>query len=210
MKLDDILNLNKNIRVVAASKYVDSDVIRVFFNNGITEFGENQVQALSNKKEALKDLPIKWHFIGNLQSNKINLLLKQKPILWQSCNGIKIAKAVDKRLDYKLDVLLEVNSAQESSKSGVAVEKALDEYLQIQEECKSLNLCGLMSIGANSNNTKEIQKSFELTYKLFESLQKHGAKICSMGMSSDFELAIKCGSNMIRLGSILFKSLKNF
>ncbi|WP_300702603.1 YggS family pyridoxal phosphate-dependent enzyme [uncultured Campylobacter sp.] len=210
MKLDDILNLNKNIRVVAASKYVDSDVIRVFFNNGITEFGENQVQALSNKKEALKDLPIKWHFIGNLQSNKINLLLKQKPILWQSCNGIKIAKAVDKRLDYKLDVLLEVNSAQEDSKSGIAVEKALDEYLQIQEECKSLNLCGLMSIGANSNNTKEIQKSFELTYKLFESLQKHGAKICSMGMSSDFELAIKCGSNMIRLGSILFKSLKNF
>lgn len=208
MKFDDILNLNKNIRIIAASKYVDSDVIRIFFNNGITEFGENQVQALSNKKEALKDLPIKWHFIGNLQSNKINLLLKQKPILWQSCNGIKIAKAVDKRLDYKLDVLLEVNSAQEDSKSGVAVEKALDEYLQIKEECKSLNLCGLMSIGANSNNTKEIQKSFELTYKLFESLQKHGAKICSMGMSSDFELAIKCGSNMIRLGSILFKSLK--
>ena len=206
MKLDDILNLNKNIRVVAASKYVDSDVIRVFFNNGITEFGENQVQALSNKKEALKDLPIKWHFIGNLQSNKINLLLKQKPILWQSCNGIKIAKAVDKRLDYELDTLLEINSANELSKTGLDIQKALDEYLQIKEECKNLNLCGVISIGANTEDKKEIQKSFEATYKLYEKLQKYGASICSMGMSSDYELAIKCGSNMIRLGSILFKN----
>lgn len=206
MKLDDILNLNKNIRVVAASKYVDSDVIRVFFNNGITEFGENQVQALSNKKEALKDLPIKWHFIGNLQSNKINLLLKQKPILWQSCNGIKIAKAVDKRLDYELDTLLEINSANELSKTGLDIQKALDEYLQIKEECKNLNLCGVMSIGANTEDKKEIQKSFEVTYKFYERVQKYGARICSMGMSSDYELAIKCGSNMIRLGSILFKN----
>ena len=206
MKLDDILNLNKNIRVVAASKYVDSDVIRVFFNNGITEFGENQVQALSNKKEALKDLPIKWHFIGNLQSNKINLLLKQKPILWQSCNGLKLALAVDKRLDYELDTLLEINSANELSKTGLDIQKALDEYLQIKEECKNIRLCGVMSIGANSADKKEIQKSFEVTYKLYEKLQKYGASICSMGMSSDYELAIKCGSNMIRLGSILFKN----
>ena len=203
MRIEDIKKLK--VRLVAASKYVDAKIIRKTFNEGILEFGENQVQSLAQKKEELKDLEIKWHFIGNLQSNKINLLLKQKPILWQSCNGIKIAKAVDKRLEYKLDTLLEINSAKESSKTGLEIEKALEQYLQIKEECKNLNLCGVMSIGANSSDLKEIKQSFEQTYKIYESLQKYGAKICSMGMSSDFELAIKCGSNMIRLGSILFK-----
>lgn len=65
-----------------------------------------------------------------------------------------------------------------------------------------------MSIGSHSEDQREIEKSFETTYKIYEKLQKHGAKICSMGMSNDFEIAIKCGSNMVRLGSILFKNLK--
>lgn len=185
---------------------MDAKAIREKFKQGILEFGENQVKALALKKEELKDLPIKWHFIGNLQSNKINLLLKQKPILWQSCNGLKLALAVDKRLDYELDTLLEINSANELSKTGLDIQKALDEYLQIKEECKNIRLCGVMSIGANSADKKEIQKSFEVTYKFYERVQKYGARICSMGMSSDYELAIKCGSNMIRLGSILFKN----
>lgn len=162
----------------------------------------------AKKKELLKDenLAIKWHFIGTLQSNKINLLIKQRPILWQSCNSLKLAKAVDKRLNYTLDTLLEINSAFEESKSGIALNKALEEYLQIKEECKNLNLKGVMCIGTHSDDEKAIQKSFEATYQIYEKLQKHGANICSMGMSSDFELALKCGSNMLRLGSILFKS----
>lgn len=113
---------------------------------------------------------------------------------------------MDKRLDYKLDTLLEINAANEESKSGIDVSRAIDEYLQIQNSCKNLNLCGIMSIGSHSDDEKEIIKSFEKTYQIYEKLQKYGAKICSMGMSSDFELAIKCGSNMVRLGSILFKN----
>ncbi len=155
-----------------------------------------------------KKLDIKWHFIGTLQSNKINLLIKQKPILWHSCNGIKIAKTMDKRLDYKLNTLLEINSANENSKSGLDPNQAVEEYLQIQEECPNLNLCGVMSIGSHSQDKESIIKSFETTFKIYEILQKHGAKICSMGMSNDFEIAIKCGSNLVRLGSILFKNLK--
>ena len=210
MTLEQILEKTKNIRLVAASKYVDANIIEKLFTQGITEFGENQVQALVQKKEILdkKDLNIKWHFIGTLQSNKINLLIKQKPILWHSCNGLKIAKAMDKRLNYKLDTLREINSANELSKSGLNPDQAIEEYLQIQEECPNLNLCGVMSIGSHSEDQREIEKSFETTYKIYEKLQKHGAKICSMGMSNDFEIAIKCGSNMVRLGSILFKNLK--
>ncbi|ACM64077.1 YggS family pyridoxal phosphate-dependent enzyme [Campylobacter lari] len=205
MNLESIFEktIKQNVRLIAASKYVQDEQIRELFKQGIFEFGENQVQALALKKEKLQDLEIKWHFIGNLQSNKINLLIKQKPVLWQSCNGIKIAKAVDKRLEYKLDTLLEINTANENSKSGIEQNKAIEEYLQIQEECENLNLVGIMCIGAM--NEEKVQEGFEQTFKIYENLQKHGAKICSMGMSGDFELAIKCGSNMVRLGSILFK-----
>ena len=205
MDIENILKICKDIRLVAASKYVDYEKILDLFEKGIFEFGENQVQALALKKEKLKDKDIKWHFIGNLQSNKINLLIKQKPILWQSCNGIKIAKEVNKRLNYKLDTLLEINIANENTKSGINKDKAIEEYLQIKEECLNLNICGIMSIGANTDNKKEITTNFEQTYKIYEKLQNYGAKICSMGMSNDFELAIKCGSNMVRLGSVLFK-----
>ncbi|EHH0538290.1 YggS family pyridoxal phosphate-dependent enzyme [Campylobacter lari] len=205
MNLESIFEktIKQNVRLIAASKYVQDEQIQELFKQGVFEFGENQVQALALKKEKLQDLEIKWHFIGNLQSNKINLLIKQKPVLWQSCNGIKIAKAVDKRLEYKLDTLLEINTANENSKSGIEQNKAIEEYLQIQEECKNLNLVGIMCIGAMDEG--KVQESFEQTFKIYENLQKHRAKICSMGMSGDFELAIKCGSNMVRLGSILFK-----
>ncbi|EAK9939280.1 YggS family pyridoxal phosphate-dependent enzyme [Campylobacter lari] len=205
MNLESIFEktIKQNVRLIAASKYVQDGQIQELFKQGVIEFGENQVQALALKKEKLQDLEIKWHFIGNLQSNKINLLIKQNPLLWQSCNGLKIAKAVDKRLDYKLDTLLEINTANESSKSGIEQNKAVEEYLQIQEECENLNLVGIMCIG--SMDEEKVQESFEQTFKIYENLQKHGAKICSMGMSGDFELAIKCGSNMVRLGSILFK-----
>ncbi|MCV3426947.1 YggS family pyridoxal phosphate-dependent enzyme [Campylobacter lari] len=205
MNLESIFEktIKQNVRLVAASKYVQDEQIRELFKQGVVEFGENQVQALALKKEKLQDLEIKWHFIGNLQSNKINLLIKQNPLLWQSCNGLKSAKAVDKRLNYKLDTLLEINTANESSKSGIEQNKAIEEYLQIQEECKKLNLVGIMCIG--SMDEEKVQESFGQTFKIYEILQKHGAKICSMGMSRDFELAIKCGSNMVRLGSILFK-----
>ncbi len=82
MTLEQILEKTKNVRLVAASKYVDASIIEKLFDQGIVEFGENQVQALAQKKENLdeKKLDIKWHFIGTLQSNKINLLIKQKPI----------------------------------------------------------------------------------------------------------------------------------
>lgn len=210
MSIEEILEQTKNIRLVAASKYVDANTIEKFYMQGIKEFGENQVQALAQKKSILDDkkINIQWHFIGSLQSNKINLLLKQRPLLWHSCNGIKIAKAVDKRLDYRLDTLLEINSAKEDSKSGLDPELAVEEYLKIQEECPHLKLCGVMSIGSHSNDKSKITKSFELTFNIYEKLQKYGAKICSMGMSNDFILAIQCGSNMVRLGSVLFNSLK--
>lgn len=209
MTINSILEKTKNVRVVAVSKYVGIGEIQALSKYGFTEFGENKVQDLARKCEALRGQNLSWHFIGTLQSNKINLLLRQKPILWQSCNSLALAKAVNQRLSYTLDTLIEINSANEASKSGLNADEAVDAYLQIQQECRNLRLCGVMSIGAHSENELEIAKSFEKTHKIYENLQKHGAKLCSMGMSGDFELAIKCGANMVRLGSVLFGALKN-
>ncbi|MDA3079940.1 MULTISPECIES: YggS family pyridoxal phosphate-dependent enzyme [unclassified Campylobacter] len=195
----------ENVRLIAVSKNVDTDAVENLYSQGQIEFGENRVQEMKRKCEILSDLPLKWHFIGSLQSNKINHLLSLRPTLWQSCNSYELAVAVDKRANFTLDTLLEINSADESSKSGIEISRAVDEYLKIKESCKNLNLCGVMSIGAHSDDEREIQKSFEITYKIFENLQPHGAKICSMGMSDDYELAIKCGSNMVRLGRILYR-----
>ena len=152
----------------------------------------------------LEELPIEWHFIGNLQKNKINKLLKLDPFMIQSLNSFELAKEIDKRAKKPIKALLEINSAKEDTKSGIEPEKAIETYHQILQECPNIKLQGVMTIGAHTNNQKDIINSFELTYNIFEKLQPKGAKICSMGMSADFELAIKCGSNMIRVGSALF------
>ncbi|MBP3224537.1 MAG: YggS family pyridoxal phosphate-dependent enzyme [Campylobacter sp.] len=195
----------ESVRLIAVSKNVDTDAVENLYSQGQIEFGENRVQEMKRKCEILTNLPLKWHFIGSLQSNKINHLLSLRPTLWQSCNSYELAVAVNKRLNFTLDTLLEINSADESSKSGIEISRAVDEYLKIKESCENLNLCGVMSIGAHSDDKNEIKKSFEITYKIFENLRPHGAKICSMGMSDDYELAIKCGSNMVRLGRILYR-----
>lgn len=205
--LDEINELSngRKVKLVAVSKYVGSKEIKELFNKGQMSFGENKVQDLVKKSDELKELNLNWHFIGTLQTNKINALLKIRPTLWQSCNSIKLAQAVDKRLNYRLDTLLEINIADEDSKTGLDISLTKESYCAIKESCKNLNLKGIMCIGAHSDNELEVAKSFEKAYVIYESLQNKGAEICSMGMSSDYKIAIKCGSNMLRIGSLLFK-----
>jgi pyridoxal phosphate enzyme (YggS family) len=196
------------VKIIAASKYVGSKEIEAMYQIGQRSFGENRVQELTDKLQALEDLPIEWNFIGRLQSNKINHLLDANPFLIHSCESLEMAQEIDKRAKVKgltPNILLQINSANEESKAGVSVEAATDIYHDIQENCQNLKLKGIMSIGAHTSDEKVIAESFEKSFKIFESLKKDGAKYCSMGMSNDFELAIKCGSNMVRLGSVLFK-----
>ena len=200
--LEKIENLSKDVTLIAVSKNVTCTEVRELYEQGQRNFGENRVQELAKKELELQNFTdIKWHMIGRLQNNKI---ISLKPVLWQSCDSFERALEVDKRLSYKLDTLLQINSANEDTKQGVSVANAAEIYERIQSECKNINLKGVMSIGAHVDEPKEVQKSFELTYKIYESLKPKGATICSMGMSSDFELAIKCGSNMIRLGTMLY------
>ena len=203
--LEKIENLSKDVTLIAVSKNVTCTEVRELYAQGQRNFGENRVQELAKKELELQNFTdIKWHMIGRLQNNKINQMISLKPVLWQSCDSFERALEVDKRLSYKLDTLLQINSADEDTKQGVSVANAAEIYERIQSECKNISLKGVMSIGAHVDEPKEVQKSFELTYKIYESLKSKGATICSMGMSSDFELAIKCGSNMIRLGTMLY------
>ena len=202
------VNQHQIIKIVAVSKSVEAPAIEEMYNIGQRSFGENRVQALKEKVKALEHLPIDWHFIGRLQTNKINALIDLNPSLIHSISSLELALEVEKRLhvkDKSLNILLQINSAYEEQKAGVLPEEAIDIYEQISSTCTRVKLKGVMSIGAHSDDTKLIKKSFETTYKIYEQLEQKGATICSMGMSSDYELAVECGSNMLRIGSTFFK-----
>ncbi len=197
------------VQIVVVSKYTEVENIKTLYELGQRNFGENHVQQLEARSKELEDLPLAWHMIGTLQKNKINKLIDLNPSLSQSLDSIELANELNKRLavkNKKMSALLQINSAKEDTKSGVMPQEAIDTYMQIKESCPNIELKGVMSIGAHVEDREIIKKSFETTYSIFEKLQKEGATICSMGMSNDFKLAIECGSNMIRVGSALFKN----
>ncbi len=196
------------VKLVAVGKYSSEESIRLLYELGQRAFGENQVQQLATRVNNLSNLPIEWHMIGTLQTNKINKLIELRPYLLQSLSSLKLAEALNSRLERKgatMSVLLQVNSANEATKSGVKADEAVDIYQEIRERYPNIKLKGVMSIGALSSSKKVIQKSFETTYNIYDILKRDGAEICSMGMSGDYELAIKCGSNLVRIGSQIFK-----
>lgn len=197
---------HKIVQIVGVSKYNTSEDVACVYEAGQRAFGENKVQDLKEKQDKLQDYPISWHFIGTLQKNKINNLIDANPVLVHSLDSLDLAEELDKKLKIKnktMNCLLQINSSYEDSKSGVDPKDAVEIYHTIQNKYSNIRLKGVMSIGANSEAKDAILKSFRLTKEIFDKCS--GAEICSMGMSGDFELAIACGSNMIRVGSGLFK-----
>ncbi|SKB31651.1 YggS family pyridoxal phosphate-dependent enzyme [Malaciobacter marinus] len=196
------------VKIIGISKYSQSEDVSTLYKAGQRAFGENKVQDLKQKMIELEELPLEWHFVGRLQKNKINNLIDLKPTLMQSLDSIELAQELNKKLeakDKKMNCLLQINSAKEESKAGVMPEDAIKVYKQIIQTCPNIILKGVMSIGAHVQDEEVIEKSFNTTKIIFDELKPLGAKYCSMGMSNDFKLAIKCGSNMIRVGSSLFK-----
>ena len=196
------------VKLVTVGKYTELENISTLYELGQRAFGENQVQQLKERMAVLEELPLEWHMIGALQKNKINNLIDLRPTLMQSLDSLDLAEALNKKLEAKaskMSCLMQINAANEASKLGFSAQEAYDMYQTIKESCPYINLKGVMTIGAHTEDTKRIQQSFETTHNIYEKLQKEGAKYCSMGMSSDYTLAIKCGSNLVRVGSALFK-----
>ena len=195
------------VKLVTVAKYTEIENIETLYSLGQRAFGENQVQQLEMRQDTLKELPLEWHFLGNLQKNKINKLIDLRPSLMQSLDSLELALELDKKLGVKersMNCLLQINSGNNKNQSGVSLDMAKDRYQEIQERCPNIKLKGVMSIGANSVDNELIRDSFEQTYNIFDSLREDGATICSMGMSGDYKLAITCGSNLVRVGSALF------
>lgn len=196
------------IKLVAVSKYVSVDDIKALYNAGHRTFGENKIQDLKEKCNHLENLPIQWHMIGTIQKNKINQLLSIKPTMVQSLDSIDLAKELQMRLEkqnIKLKCLLQINSSNESTKSGFGIDEAIDSYKEILEIAPNIKLEGIMTIAANTKDKKIVESCFRQTKDIFDKLQSYGANILSCGMSDDYKIAIANGANMLRIGSSIFK-----
>ena len=200
--------LAKNVTLVAVSKIQPLQKILKLYEFGQRDFGENYVQELLEKHEQLpKD--IKWHFIGHLQSNKVKFIAPFVHLI-HGVDSFKLLKEINKQGDKHqriIDVLLQVHIATEETKFGLDATELQDIMHQMEvQPLKNVNIKGLMGMASFSDDVAMVRKEFRKLKQLFDMLyQNHpDFKILSMGMSGDYEIAIEEGSNMVRIGSLLF------
>jgi len=199
----------EDITLVGVSKTMGIESVKEAWQAGIIHFGENKIQEAEGKIPAAGDGPI-WHMIGHLQTNKIKKAIRLFDII-ESVDSLKLARALSKDCagnDMEMEILLEVNSSGEISKYGLAFTDVLPVAEEI-DKYDNLKLVGLMTIGPFTEDDERIDKSFDSTLNLFKRMQdRFGETIStlSMGMTSDFERAIKFGSTELRIGTAIFGS----
>jgi len=199
----------RQVKILGVTKTVGVEKIKEANVAGVEAFGENKVQEFLEKYEKLPDL--EWHFIGHLQTNKINKILG-KVTLIHSLDRYNLAEEINKkayRLGLNVPVLLEVNMAKEDTKFGLMPEEVEDFYLEIRENFKNLEVSGLMTVAPYVENPEEVRPVFRGMRELFLKLKTKDPankklKYLSMGMSNDYKVAVEEGANIIRLGSLLF------
>lgn len=202
----------KNVTLVAVSKTKSVEEILELYQLGQRDFGENYVQELVEKYQQLpKD--IRWHFIGHLQTNKVKLIAPFVHLI-QSVDSEKLLKEINKEAGKNnrvIDCLLEVYIAKEETKFGLN-EQELKELITRISGTSSINsfknICikGLMGMASFTNDKEAVRKEFAFLKSLFDQLQTTNSELqtISMGMSADYQIAIEEGSNMVRIGSLLF------
>ncbi|MDR1057249.1 MAG: YggS family pyridoxal phosphate-dependent enzyme [Coxiellaceae bacterium] len=198
----------QKVELIAVSKTFNIDLIKELYTYGQHNFGENYAQELYTKASQLSNLKIVWHFIGAIQSNKIDYIAQKAS--W--VHGLEKAKHTtllnnNRPLNLpKLNILIEINISGEKNKRGINNIDELLELANIVNTQDNLVLRGLMGIASHSDNMKVIQNQFHQLKTLLEQLKLKGflVDILSMGMSNDFEPAILCGSNMVRIGRLIF------
>lgn len=194
-----------SVTIVAVTKTQPSEVIEAALLEGIFIIGENRVQEAAQKYELIGDR-VRWHMVGHLQRNKVKQAVHIFEMI-QSIDKVETAAEIDKRVNRPLDVLIEINSSGEGTKSGVepaGLIKLVDGILPLN----NIRIRGLMTIGPFTDNETLIRQAFSLTRKKYEELASRYRELeidtLSMGMSADYAAAIEEGSNMVRLGTVLF------
>ncbi len=198
----------KNVTLVAVSKTKPASAILELYNLGQRDFGENYVQELIEKEKQLpKD--ISWHFIGHLQTNKVKQIISFVHLI-HGIDSLKLLKEINKqseKINKITNCLLQVHIAQEETKFGLD-ENELNEIIQQcdSSSLKNINVCGLMGMATNTDDENQIRKEFHYLKSLQTKLStvNFQSSILSMGMTADYKIAIEEGSNMIRVGSLIF------
>lgn len=209
-------SLPESVRLIAVTKTVSVEAMRIAYQAGIRDFAENRVQEATEKKPQLQDLTdITWHLIGHLQSNKAAKALEL--FQWiQSVDSLKLALRLDHlaaELGCQPQVCLQVKILPDPNKFGWTIPELLAELPQLNE-CQNLKIKGLMTIPPLGLSESETLDVFARTRELAETIQHQNwtnieMQELSMGMSEDYSLAIQKGATMIRLGRIIFGQRRN-
>ncbi len=195
-----------DIQIMAVTKTVAPEIVNIAIENGIHLLGENRVQEYMKKYEHYNISSENVHFIGNLQTNKVKYIIDKVSMI-QSVSSFDLVKEIDKRsslLMKTMDILVEVNIADEASKSGFSENEVLDAILHISSY-KNIKIKGLMCIPPKENVELYFGKMNELFCKIkAQNIDQVSMDLLSMGMSGDYEKAVLHNSNIIRLGSAMF------
>lgn len=198
--------LDNNVKLIGVSKTRTKDEIMLAHKLGITNFGENYVQELVEKYNE-NDMLI-WHFIGRIQTNKIKDIVKRVDYI-HGVSRVKEVKEINKqsgKINKISNILIELNLIPNDLTHGGVKEEDLEELINECLNCNNICLKGLMVIGPNSDNEKEIAKVFAKGQEIFNIYKSKIDSFTelSMGMSDDYEIALKYGSTMLRIGSKIF------
>ena len=204
-KLSAILSsIPSDVTLVAVSKTKPIDRIEEAFESGQLDFGENKVQEMVDKAAVLSK-NIRWHMIGHLQRNKVKYIAPFVSLI-HSVDSQRLLNEIDKQGKKNgrvIDCLLQVRIAQEETKFGLTYEDC-DALLQ-QFDCTNVRIRGLMGMASFTANQDQIEEEFKSLQQYYDQDQSQQQwDILSMGMSGDYPLALRCGSNMIRIGSSIF------
>ena len=199
-------NIPKEIILVAVSKTkTNADILEVY-NSGQRIFGENKVQELV-KKSGLLPEDISWHMIGHLQTNKVKFIAPFIALI-HGVDSLKLLNEIDKRAEQNkriIDCLLQVHIAQESSKFGFGINE-IQQVIKDAVQFKNIKITGLMGMATFNNNKVQISEEFQSLKNVFQEVKNNQITILSIGMSSDYQIAIEKGSTMVRIGSAIFGS----
>ncbi|MEY3821068.1 MAG: hypothetical protein RL337_1249 [Bacteroidota bacterium] len=198
--------LKQSVTLVAVSKLKPASDIEDLYKEGQRDFGENYVQELVDK-QAVLPANINWHFIGHLQSNKVKYIAPFVHLI-HGVDSLKLLQEINKQAlknNRVIDCLLQVHIAKEETKFGMDASE-LSDALEAAKLLPNVNIKGLMGMASFSDNQELVATEFKYLQELFTAHQfdKQPAAILSMGMSADYPLAIATGSNMVRIGSLLF------
>ncbi len=199
----------EEVLLVAVTKLHDVDEINEAIDCGITDIGENKVQEIMDKFDHVK--PVRWHLIGHLQTNKVKYIIDKVSMI-HSVDSLRLAQEINKRAqqhNLTMDILIQVNSAEEESKFGIKTEETGQMIQDILETCENIRIRGLMCIAPFEENPEDARVYFAEVKKLYDEYGKMehphlDFHYLSMGMSGDFHVAIEEGSNLIRVGTSIF------